>query len=207
MTDPELIERANEVIERLFALDEAVSNGHAFCALLQNLHAQNLAGVNEPHIVAITMVRAGILRATISTVMACLDPPHRRGNRASVGQILDMLRDQDVVATFPARGTSPDAGIAALERVTSNYKALVDGDLFDRGKQLRNNAIAHVLISDRRMPEVTYETIYELQYSAERLVTELYQVCHRGAPRFPEHQASLNDHARIFWQTYFEAVV
>ena len=44
---------------------------------------------------AITMVRAGLLRAAISTVMACLDPSDRRGNRASVGEILDLLQDED----------------------------------------------------------------------------------------------------------------
>jgi hypothetical protein len=66
--------------------------------------------MTEPHISAITMVRAGILRAAISTVMACLDPADRRGNRASVGQILQMLEDDCVVAVFPGPGTGPEAG-------------------------------------------------------------------------------------------------
>jgi hypothetical protein len=193
------------VLERLFALDEAISNGRAFCFQLQNLHRQDLAAVKEPHVTAIVMVRAGILRAAISTVMAYLDPPDSRGNRASVGQILDMLRDDRLLSTFAAPGT-PDAAMAALKQAKDDYKALADGDLFKRGKQLRNNAIAHVLIPDKPTPEVTYETIYELQDAAERLVTALYQVCHRGTPGFPSHRARLDDHARLFWKTYFEAI-
>jgi hypothetical protein len=37
IADPHLIERANEVLDRLVALDGAVANGRAFCALLQSL--------------------------------------------------------------------------------------------------------------------------------------------------------------------------
>ena len=41
-----------------------------------------------PHVSAIYMVRAAILRAAIGTIMSCLDPADRRGNRASVGEIV-----------------------------------------------------------------------------------------------------------------------
>jgi hypothetical protein len=43
MTDPALIARANEIIDRLFALDEEVANGRAFRALLEDLHARDLS--------------------------------------------------------------------------------------------------------------------------------------------------------------------
>jgi hypothetical protein len=73
MTDPALLARANGIIDRLFALDEEVANGRAFRALLEDLRARDLSVVKEPHIAAIAVVRAGILRAFISSVMACLD--------------------------------------------------------------------------------------------------------------------------------------
>lgn len=73
---------------RLTALDLAMRNLDAFCALLKDLNARLVADepvIDEPHAYAIRMVRAGILRAAIGTVMACLDPAdQRRGNRASV---------------------------------------------------------------------------------------------------------------------------
>lgn len=50
MTDPALIARANEIIDRLFALDEEVANGRAFRALLEDLHARDLSVVKEPSI-------------------------------------------------------------------------------------------------------------------------------------------------------------
>ena len=45
MTDPALIDRANDISERLFALDEAVANARAFRALLEELHRHDLSVV------------------------------------------------------------------------------------------------------------------------------------------------------------------
>jgi hypothetical protein len=53
MTDPALIDRANDIIERLFALDEAVANARAFRALLEELHTHDLSAVEEPQVTAI----------------------------------------------------------------------------------------------------------------------------------------------------------
>jgi hypothetical protein len=203
MVDQELIARANEVIERLFALDEAIANTRALRALLEDLHARDLSVVKQPHGTAITMVRAGILRSAIGGVMACLDPADWRGNRASVGQIIGFLKDENLVAAFPEPGTSKDLGVAALERVTRNYDALIKGDAFEHGRRIRNDAIAHLLIPDERTPNVTYETIFSLHDAAEQMVTDLYQVCDRGKPRYPDHLASMTEHAKVFWDTYF----
>jgi hypothetical protein len=203
MADQELIARANEVIERLFALDEAITNTRAFRALLEDLHARDLSVVKQPHGTAITMVRAAILRSAIGSVMTCLDPADRRGNRASVGQILDFLKDEKLVAAFPEPGTPKDLGVAALKRVTRDYDALIKGDAFEHGRQIRNDAIAHLLIPGERTPTVTYETIFYLHDAAEQMVTDLYQVCDRGKPRYPSHLPSMTEHAKVFWDTYF----
>jgi hypothetical protein len=201
-----LIARANDVIDRLFALDETVTNARAFRSLLEDLHARDLSVVRGPHVTAITMVRAGILRATIGTVMACLDSRDSRGNRASVGQILNLLRDADLVAVFLKPGQPADLGVAALQRANSDYSALVVGDLFLRGRRIRNDMIAHTLMTVDPTPTVTYETIYALHDAAERLVADLYQVCYRGSPPFLDHQASLTEHAKVFWDTYFDGM-
>jgi hypothetical protein len=205
MIDPDVRDRANEVIGRIFALDEAVSNANAFCALLKNLHARDLSSVKEPHVTTITMVRAGILRSAIGTVMACLDPQDWRGNRASAGQILDMLKDAEVVAALktPATESSQDA---ALHQARADYDSLRRGDLFERGRRLRNDAIAHLLMPDSPTPTVTYETIYSLRDGAEQLVANLYHASGRGGPQFPTHKARLEEHARIFWDTYFRGM-
>jgi hypothetical protein len=203
MADQELVARANEVIERLFALDEAITNTRAFRALLEDLHARDLSVVKQPHGTAITMVRAGVLRSAIGSIMACLDPADWRGNRASVGQIMDFLKDERLVAAFPEPGTPKDLGIAALKRVTRDYDALIRGDAFEHGRQIRNDAIAHLLIPDKPTPNVTYETIFFLHDAAEQMVTDLYLVCDRGKPRYPSHLLTMNEHAKVFWDTYF----
>lgn len=207
MTDPALIDKANEVITRLFALDEAIDNTRAFRALLEDLQRRNPLDVREPHVLAVAMVRAGILRAAISIVMACLDVKDKRGNRASVGQILDMLlRDEKLVAIFPEPGTPSDSGMAALQQVKRRFENLLSDDLYKNGKRLRNDTIAHLLITDDPTPIVHYETIYRLHDEAEQLVIELYEVCYRGRPNFLDHQAKLTAHAKVFWDTYFRGM-
>ena len=203
--DP-IIARANDVIDRLFALDETVTNAWAFRALLEDLHARDLSSVREPHVTAITMVQAGIVRGAIGTVMACLETEDWRGNRASVGQILGLLRDERLVAVFPELGKSPDLGTAALDRANHDYTALLANDLLARGRRIRNEMVAHTLIPDDPTPTVTYDTIYALHDAAARLVSDLYRVCYRGTPGFIEQTTMLIEHARIFWDTYVAGI-
>jgi AbiU2 len=178
MTDPELLARANDISDRLSCiLDVEVANGRVLRALLQDLHARDLSVVKEPHITAIKMVRAGLLRATISSVMACLDS--RGPDRAGVGQLLHMLEDAQVVAVYAT-------GTATLQRAKDKYEALVKSELFERGRSLRDGAVAHLLTG--QIPEATYETLYELHDKAERLTIGLYEVCGLGKPRFLGHQ-------------------
>ena len=206
MTNPTLIDGANEVIKRLFALDEAIANARAFRALLEDLQARSLIVVKEPHVTTIAMVRAAILRSAISTVMTCLDTKDQRGNRASVGQILDMLGNTELITTLTNSGTPNDSVMAELQQVKHRYEALLGDDLLKSGKRLRNDAIAHLLIPKDPTPTVHYETIYRLHDTAEQLVIELYKVCDRGKPKFLEYQEKLTAHAKIFWDTYFRGM-
>lgn len=175
--------------------------------MLEDLHARDLTIVKEPHVGAIKKVRAGILRALVGTVMACLDPSDRRGNRASVGQILDMLNDPELVAVFrEPGGISAAPQGKALDHVRGDYNTVTRGDLFDRGKRLRNEGIAHILMTSTPTPIVPYETIYALQGEPERLVTALYRMCDRGKPQFDEHRPTFEASAKVFWDTYFQGM-
>ena len=99
MADAKLLARANRVLHRLDVLDDAMANVDAFWALLKDLNARDQSIVKFPHSAAIHMVRAGILRRD-GTIMACLDPEDWRGNRASIGQILGVLKDTELVDLF-----------------------------------------------------------------------------------------------------------
>jgi hypothetical protein len=185
--DAELV--AKKVLVRLTALDLAMRNLHAFCALLKDLNARLVADetvVEEPHAYAIRMVRAGILRAAIGTVMACLDPAdQKRGNRASVGEIFGLLKD-----------------VAALHRVREFHKSLRKDPLFQRVKRLRDD-VAHNLVREDVQTPVEYEDVYKLAESAEQIVVELFAACGRGTPEFLDYHGPTGKHARIFWDTYF----
>jgi hypothetical protein len=204
MLDPAIRDCANNVIDRLFALDEFVANARAFRSFLEDLHARELTVVQEPHVAAIHIIRAAILRSTIGTVMACLDPADPRGNRASLGQILALLDDAAVVDAFrEPGGISATAQATALAQARTDYIALKASDLFESGRRLRNEGVAHVLLMQTPLPSVTYETVYRLDDEAERLTAALYQVCQRGKPLFQERRQGFEASAKVFWDTYF----
>ena len=184
---PKLV--AKKVLVRLTALDLAMRNLGAFCALLKDLNARLVDDepvVEEPHAYAIRMVRAGILRAAIGTVVACLDPAdQKRGNRASVGEIFCLLKD-----------------VAALQGMREFHQSLRKDPRFERVKRLRDD-VAHNLLREDIETPVEYEDLYKLAESAEQIVGELYSACGRGTPEFLDYRGPTAKHAKIFWDTYF----
>ena len=69
MADAKLVARANEVIDRLFALNEAMESADAFCAYLKELNARDVLGkqylvkpsdVGARHVLSIRWIHAGI---------------------------------------------------------------------------------------------------------------------------------------------------
>jgi hypothetical protein len=204
MADAQLVERANEVIERLFALNEAMESADAFCAYLKELTAHSVLvtehvlvnpDVAARHVAATRWVHAGIVRAAIGTIMACLDPEDRRGNRASVGRIIQLLNDETLVDYFASAG---QGSAAALQRAREGYEDLLKGDLFDRAKWLRHDVVGHILIRDTPTPKVRYEDVYDLRDAAERIVTDLIAACGRQKPK----PAPVAEQAKFFWDTY-----
>jgi AbiU2 len=202
MMDTPTRKRANDVIERLFLLGDAIKTARAFRCLLEDLHSRNLASLQGPHVNPVRIVRAAILRSLIGTLMACLDKRGR--DRASVGQILFMLNEHtDLLDAFRmSGGLNAESQKRSLAEVRTGYVNL--GEHEKSGRNLRDEAIAHIL--SREPTEVEYETIYYLHDEAERLATLLYHVCDRGAPDFDEDRPKFEEAARVFWATYFAGV-
>jgi hypothetical protein len=212
-SDAKVIERAKkEVLDPLSDLDGAMTNVEAFWALLKDLRGRDLSLVKAPHVLAIAMVRAGILRAAVGTIMACLERyDRRRRNRASVGQILYALNDPTLADFFATAGQGPTT---ALQQARASYKDLCNSDSFDRMTRLRNKAVAHTL--NTPTPEVDDEAIYELCDGAEQIVTDLFAACGPLAediigerpvrPSFLHYRDTMAKHAKIFWDTYFSGM-
>ena len=202
MADAQMVERANKVIERLIVLDAATANACAFCALLKDLNARDLSVEKQPHIDATLMVRAGILRAAIGTVIACLDT--KGSDRASVEQIIQLLKDKTLVGYF---ASARQGSTVALQQARERYEALLKDDLFDRAKRLRNDVVAHNLIPDTPTPKVHYEDVYDLRDAAERIVTDLFAACVRDKPNCLALRAGTDEQAKLFWDTYERGTV
>lgn len=214
MADPKLVARANEVIDRLFALNEAMESADAFCAYLKELNARDVlvkqylvkpSDVGAAHVLSIRWVHAGILRAAVGTITACLDPEDsRRGNRASVGQIIQLLKDKTLVDLFAGAG---QGSTGSLQQARERYEALLKDDLFDRAKRLRNDVVAHNLIPDTPTPNVHYEDVYDLRDAAEQIVTDLFAACVRDKPNCLALRAGTDEQAKLFWDTYERGTV
>jgi hypothetical protein len=114
-----MLERANDVLERADMLDGAVSNLQAFRSLLEELNAGSPVALPRQQVQAVEMVRAAILRSAISLVVATLDRGDRRGNRASLGEIVRQLEDEPfaeflLTTLRRGRGAKPDSENCAI---------------------------------------------------------------------------------------------
>ena len=107
MDRPTVVTDQNEVIDRLFALNEATESADAFCAYLKELNARDVlvkrflvrpSDVGAPHCLSIRWVHAESPGG--GTITACLDPEGSRpGNRASVGQIINCSKTRRLLTS------------------------------------------------------------------------------------------------------------
>jgi hypothetical protein len=201
MADPAAVKMANDIMERLGSLDMTIANARGFRALLEDLHARDIASVQEPHVSAIHMVRAGVLRAAIGTIMAAVDS--KGTDRASVGQILRMFDALDL-SVLAYRWPDPSFGPAELQRTKDDWAALLATAEFQDCKDFRDGAIGHTLVL--ALPTVPNEAYFRVHEAAGRITRQLYSICGYGKPSFPDHEPTMTAHAKTFWDTYFNGM-
>jgi len=192
---------ANDIMDRLRPLDEMIANARSFRALLEDLHGRELSAVKEPHISAINMVRAAILRAAIGAIMAAVDK--RGDDRASIGQIIHMLEAMGL-SILAYRWPDSTFGAMTLKQASADWQDLLRSNDFKDCKSLRDNAIAHTLML--ATPTVQYESYFRLHDAAEKLTLQVRQICGFGEPSFLKHQSRLTASAKVFWDTYFQGM-
>jgi hypothetical protein len=204
-----MLGRANYVLERADTLDGAVSNLQAYRSLLEEQNARSLVALPRQQVQAVEMVRAAILRSTISLVVATLDRGDRRGNRASLGEIVRQLEDEPfaeflLTTLRRGRGAKPDS--EKLRDPRDRYHEIIDGQTFKRVQDLRHNAIAHLLVSEQPPATVECADIFALAYEIERQVIALYEGLGIRPPQFASFKEDTAERAKLFWQTYFAGV-
>jgi hypothetical protein len=201
MIDQAAVMAANEIMKRLDPLDLTLANAFAFRALLEDLHGRNLSPIKEPHVSAIHMVRAGIIRAAIGTIMAAVD--QRRADRASIGQIVHMF-DEMNISVFTDRWADASFGPTELQRAKDDWGALLATGDFQDCKDFRDGAIGHTLVL--ALPSVPNEAYFRVLDAAEEITHRFYRICGYGKPSFPDHKPTLTASAKAFWDTYFKGM-
>ena len=96
----DVLDRANDMLERIYKLDDACATLHGFRSLLEDLNSRSPIELSREQVHAVTIVRAGILRSAIGLAVAMLDKPDWRGNRASLGYIIGVSSEDEEAADF-----------------------------------------------------------------------------------------------------------
>lgn len=204
MSDEVLKAAVNDVIERAIRLDEEVAQAFAFRALLEGLDRHYDPPILGDQADAILMIRAAVIRSLIGCVSAIYDPEdRRRGNRASLGQIVHALKSEPLSSALQ-RAPSPFIPKPhELTAVSSRYLELVGGTKLENVRKLRNDSIAHNLIGMLAGADVPYDDLYELQGDAEQLLRTLSDGIGLARPtRVDALRGTLTARAQLFWSTY-----
>jgi hypothetical protein len=175
-----------------------LANAFAFRALLEDLHFRDFTVVQEPHVTAIQLVRAGIMRAAISTIMAAVD--RQSAHRASIGQIIHMFERVDL-SVLADLWPSPALGPTELQHAKDAWIALQASDNFKDCKDFRDRVVAHTLVL--AAPIVRNEAYFGVLDTAEAITRRFYRIWVYGRPSFPDHKPTLTSSAKVFWDTYF----
>ena len=200
--DPAARDLANEIMKRLDALALTLTNARGFRVWIEELHSRDLSVVKPPHVDAIHMTRAGMLRAAITSIMAALDTKSR--DRASVGQIIHMLEELDL-STLAYRWPHAGFGAATLQQAKADWQAILQGPDYSDCKAHRDNMVAHTLML--ATPVIENQAFFRLHDAAERVGSLLFDVCGYGRPSFVAQKAGLATNAKVFWDTYWRGML
>lgn len=197
------VEDANSIIRKVVALDEAFTQVGAFYALQSEINElARKEEVNGTHADIMRIVRASALRSTITGIMACLDNEDRQGrnNRAGVGEISRLLQAGDFSKVFLHLGS--DELSSQIGKIDATFKELRLGESFKAARDLRDAALAHILLKEAPPKQVEYSEITGLYNSTALFIDLLYRIVGQNAPRFPSFEADHRLKAETFIATY-----
>jgi hypothetical protein len=201
MMGSSMLDRANDLLDRVSKLDDAVTNLQEFRSLLEVLNAR----IDLPPLTVdpVRMIQAGILRSAIALIVAILDS--RGSDRASLGQIVALLKDNKLVEFFLKKygQGSNDTMNKKLVEVCNRYNQICIAQSFQWVKQLRNVEIGHILMA-APIPTIRLSDVYILADEIEQQVITLYEgLGIASPPNFSTEKRQTIEHANLFWNTYF----
>jgi hypothetical protein len=201
-----LLERANSLLEAADKLDDATANLHAFRSFLENLNARTPIVLPPPHLQAIAVVRAGLLRSAIALIVAILDS--QGSDRASLGQISETFKDKTFVqflanTLYKGRGAVIDEQI--LQDLCDRHHQIYTSPQFKRVRQLRHDEIGHILIRETPAETVDYADTFALADEIEYQVIMSHEGLGILTPNFIDERKNTDARATMFWDTYLAA--
>ena len=197
----DVLDRANDLLSCIYRLDDACAILHGFRSLLEDLNSRSPIELSREQVDAVAIVRAGILRSAIGLAVAMLDKSDRRGNRASLGYIIEVLNEDeeaaDCLSTPHATRVKP-----IWQKLRERYEKILAGPIFEGVQRLRNDEIGHLLVREKPTPTVEYADTFALIDEIEKLLITLYEGLPDRQPRFAGLKKETAERAKLFWHTY-----
>jgi hypothetical protein len=197
------IEYTNVIIHKILALDDAFTQVGAFFYLQREIsELANEVDINGAHAEIMQTVRASALRSAIAGIMACLDVQDQknRRNRAGVGEISSLLQAKDFSRVFIHMDS------AELSRQIGNigtaFEELRHCESYKTARDLRDSALAHILIKDDSPKKLEYSEMTNLYDNTALLIDELYCIAGLSTPRFRSYEDNHMINALKFTSTY-----
>ena len=153
-------------------------------------------------------MRAAILRSAIALAVAILDSKGR--DRASLGQITELLKDTTLVEFFlksRGQGGAANAMRKKLQEVCNCYQKLYSEQPFQRVQQLRHDEIGHLLKREQPTPTSQHPDVFAITDEIERQVVMLHEGLGMQSPQFVPLKKQAVEQAKLFWDTYFAGAV
>jgi hypothetical protein len=203
-----VIDRANDVQQRLKILNDAFFILDAFCSLLKDINSRSPT-LPRAQARSVATVRASILRSAIALVVAALDrTDRRRGNRASLGHILGLLKDH-AVADYLSKPHPTSIKKPIWQEVIdtqSRYDQVLKGPTYDQVRSLRNDAIGHLLLHEDPTSPGEYQEVFALVNELEVMLATLFKGLGIAPPKFIALKKTNTEQAKLFWDTYLAGV-
>jgi hypothetical protein len=196
-----VLENVNAEIDRLFLLDGAIKQSLAYRSIVDELVRRELPVLADPHLDHIRVVRSAALRSLMLASVAVVEPVGERDDRASIGHILSRLnklnKTSDLSGIFQNQNFTGD-----LRDAINAHKACCRGEDYSHVREIRDNAIAHVLDGIEDIPKVDYDAVFRLHDTGKVLAQRLFDLTRRGSPDFLRYEKHAKLSAKAFWDVY-----
>jgi hypothetical protein len=201
------VDNFNKLVRPFELLDRNIISASCHMHIYKRINAL----LNQRQVVgkdadAMTAVRAGAITSALVSLIACLDMKgQKKTDRASVGGLIHRLKTDEYRDYFSQYHGGYAAYDQAVQTLEGAFTTCLSSDAFSAAKQLRNNEVAHILVSDDT-PRVTYECLDSVSLDVRKICDLAFTALGCGEPTNKSYEANHEATADWFINTYVKGM-